>query len=330
MKVLIIDDLDWKRRSIEKVILSCGSAASFDILTADCINTGKKHMYNNQFELLILDLVVPIDKNGAPSPVNAVKFLNEIKVNPSIVRPKQVVGVTNYDEEFIQNKLSFENDCWRLVKYDQSSNSWMESIQAIIYHLLALKLQDNSSGLSERYLNLQEELRNANLPFPDFGCNWIQILKNLSRIVEDSVTVKRYFKNGSKAKFISYERLKLRSEYDFQNMINLVIKPWLPSLEAENLAIIIDGNKKFADFSILNNSIIIEAKYIDTTGKKNDVLKTLSGLQSFYSYNSNVKCLLFLILFEKSVNLDVRKLEDQFSKIIDGKPITVKFIPNVD
>ncbi len=34
-------------------------------------------------------------------------------------------------------------------------------------------------------------------------------------------------------------------------------------------------------FSVKDNSLIIEAKYIDTTGKKNDTLKTLEGSKIF-------------------------------------------------
>ena len=93
-----------------------------------------------------------------------------------------------------------------------------------------------------------------------------------------------------------------------------MLRPWIPSIESENIAVIFDGNTKNADFSIKANSLIVEAKYIDSTGKKNDTLKTLEGLKSFYRSNANVRALLFLILVEADVEIDKHKIEEEFSQ----------------
>jgi len=61
---------------------------------------------------------------------------------------------------------------------------------------------------------------------------------------------------------------------------------------------------------------------------KNDTLKTLEGLKSFYQTNSNVKALLFLILVEDNIKFDNHKIEEEFSQIKSSPSIIVKVLFN--
>lgn len=135
----------------------------------------------------------------------------------------------------------------------------------------------------------------------------------------------KYQKN---AKSFSFDTIHLRQEYDFQNLIHLLPRPVFSDIESENVAIQIDGNKKIADFGLAANKLIIEAKHIDTTSKKVEVIKTLDGLKSFYSENPNVKCLVFLVLYEKTVDLDPVALQARFSKEYSSPLICVEFLEN--
>ena len=90
----------------------------------------------------------------------------------------------------------------------------------------------------------------------------------------------------------------------------------------------IDGADKKADFGIADNKIVIEAKWIDTASKKADVLKTLNGLQQFYSENHNVRCLIFLVLYKSDVTLDKELLNYRFSYEKSDPLIIVRFIKN--
>ncbi len=63
--------------------------------------------------------------------------------------------------------------------------------------------------------------------------------------------------------------LNLFDEYDFQALFQVCVKPWLPALEREQLTVyIFDGNKKSADFHLLENRIIIEFKCVSDTNSK--------------------------------------------------------------
>lgn len=99
-------------------------------------------------------------------------------------------------------------------------------------------------------------------------------------------------------------------------------------MDQEPFTVKIDGNEKNADFSISNNTLIIEEKYIDSVGKKSSVIKTIEGLYNFYKTQPNVKVVLFLILFERSVAIDKKQLEEKYTDISATPILRCSFIEN--
>lgn len=108
--------------------------------------------------------------------------------------------------------------------------------------------------------------------------------------------------------------VNLQNEYDCQNLFYSVVKPWLPELGREEVAIEFDGQRKKSDFSLFSGKLIIEMKFIDDGVSKAAVVKTLDGLQNFYKRNGNVGFLLFVVyLKEGTVDVDGAKWEAEFS-----------------
>ena len=117
----------------------------------------------------------------------------------------------------------------------------------------------------------------------------------------------------------------LQSEYDFQNLFWITVKPWLPNLSREQTAIIYDGNKKQSDFSLFNDQLVLELKHIKDDGDKRETVKTLEGLKTFYTLHPNIRRLIFAILVDKTVDLDDKKWEADFS-YPDERPSVVTVI----
>ena len=107
--------------------------------------------------------------------------------------------------------------------------------------------------------------------------------------------------------------LKPVSEYDFQNLFWITVKPWLPGLSREEVAITYDGKEKRADFNLFGNQLIVELKYIKDDGDVRETSKTLAGLADFYQAHANVRMIIFAILVEKSVALDDLKWENDYT-----------------
>ena len=107
--------------------------------------------------------------------------------------------------------------------------------------------------------------------------------------------------------------VKIASEYDFQNLFWITIKPWLPGLSREEVTITYDGKEKRADFNLFGNQLIIELKHIKDDGDVRETVKTLAGLSEFYSRHPNVRFLIFALLVDAQVQLDDRKWEQDYS-----------------
>lgn len=329
IKILIVDDYQPKRDKIRNTILDNHDISDENITQAKCTKEARKILYKDYFDLMILDLVLPVEESDECNAKNGIAFLNEIGINPSINPPIHIVGISGYKDQVVAFNQVFSEKLWNLIDYDESSSSWQDQLKSIIFHLVKTRQQFISATFSKQSEIIIDHLEKNRLPNTLIGFKWKDIANNLAMIVEKSLDVPSKFANGTKANNINISSLKIKSEYDFQNLIHLILRPWLPSLEPENIAVVFDGNTKNADFSVKGNSLIIEAKYIDTTGKKNDVLKTLEGLKTFYSMNSNVKALLFLILVNDNVVIDKHKIESEFSRQTSEPSICVKVLKNV-
>jgi len=329
IQILIVDDNPVKQEKLRKTILDCHDISEKDITIADCVKEARKLLYNNNYDLMILDLVLPVEKSGECDANNGANFLNEIQINPSINPPIHIVGLSGYKEQVLEFTEKFKMKLWNLIDYEANTTAWQDQLNSIIFHLVKTRQKFLHASISDKIDLLLAELDIQNFPNTFLGADWAAIAENISGIIEKSLTIPSKFSNGTKAKNINVNSIKISSEYDFQNLIHLVLRPWIPSVEPENVAVVFDGNTKNADFSIKGNSVIIEAKYIDSTGKKNDTLKTLEGLKYFYKMNANVKLLLFVILVETSIEIDRYKIESEFSQLLTEPLIKVKVIDNI-
>lgn len=328
INILVVDDYDVKRARIVRMILDHHDIQKDLIYEASSVKDARRSLYRHYFDLMILDLVLPVEEFGECLPEHGLSFLNEVGINPNIKPPIHIVGMSGFKDRVSEHSGDFQDKLWNLIEYEETSSEWEDRLKSIIFHLVRARQQfiaatsSNPSDIMDRFLQEKK------LPNTLLGVNWQEVSKNIADIVERSLAVPNKFSNGQKARNINASSIKIISEYDYQNLIHLVLRPWIPSLEPENLTIIFDGNQKNADFSVKGNLLIVEAKYIDSAGKKNDVLKTLEGLKSFYSNNANVKALLFLLLVERTVTIDRHKIEEEFSRLGSEPSICVRVMFN--
>ncbi|WP_299896776.1 hypothetical protein [uncultured Aquimarina sp.] len=328
IKVLVVDDNNDKLKKIKESIINNHTIDESYIHSASCKKDASRYLYKERYDLMILDLVLPVEDGGESLAKNGINFLDEILINPSIKPPIHIVGMSGFKDEVADAHEHFTSKLWNIIDYEETSTIWSDKLNSIIFHLVKIRQQYVQNLIEEQNNIVNKHISNTGLPNTSSGLTIKEVITKIENVVEKSLAVPSKFSNGFKSKNINKERLIITSEYDFQNLMHLIIRPWMPSMEPENIAIVFDGNTKNADFSIKGNKIIIEVKYIDTNGKKNDTLKTLEGLKKFYSENSNVKGLLFIILYENNVKLDKYKIESDFSDINSSPYISVKLIEN--
>lgn len=154
IKILIIDDTELKVSSILSVIVENCSIPIENVDIAKSINSGRKLLCQNDYDLLLLDLVLPLNDDEEPDIEEGPKFIDEIYTNEQINIPNQIIGLTQYDEQYSELKKRFEDKVWYLVKYEQSKNDWKTKLQNKVLHLRKNKESILKSVLEQNKYNI--------------------------------------------------------------------------------------------------------------------------------------------------------------------------------
>ena len=135
IRILVIDDTEQKVSYIKSVIVDNCNVSDESIDVATSINSGRKLLSENDYDLLLLDLVLPLTDGEEPDRDEGPKFIDEIYTNEQINVPNQIIGLTQFDECYFDLKERFEDKVWSLLKYEQSKNDWRIKLQNKIIHL---------------------------------------------------------------------------------------------------------------------------------------------------------------------------------------------------
>lgn len=208
--------------------------------------------------------------------------------------------------------------------FSRTFTNWDQfTLKDISYDPTVLPL---TAGVAEVARNFAAHLSSEGLPDTFLGSDWLSVGRGICMVIERALECRK--KLGGRASSMSKNATTLRDEYDFQNLIHLVLRPWLPSTEPENLVIRYQGQDKKADFSIERNTIVIEAKHIKDDNDKRAILKDLEGLKDFYIQNPNIKLLLFLILVNPGISLDYHRIAGDYSDENHSPVVLVRCLTN--
>ncbi len=171
IKILILDDTETKIARIKSVIVNNCNIPENNIDVAISINSGRILLCKNEYDLLLLDLVLPLTDGDEPDREEGPKFIDEIYANEQINIPNQIIGLTQHDEFYSELKERFEDKVWYLLKYEQSKNDWITKLQNKIIHLRKNK-ESLQHSISNEYTfdvavicALQEEFVQLKLAF---------------------------------------------------------------------------------------------------------------------------------------------------------------------
>lgn len=128
MKILIVDDSNDKIAKVISLIRTISDSIHFDI-SVDFVSA-LASLTNTKYDLLILDLHLPIREGEEPNFVNANNLLTEISRKKTIISPNYIVCLTQYEES-----ISIDSNIWPVVSYSAESNTWTKSILKLINHI---------------------------------------------------------------------------------------------------------------------------------------------------------------------------------------------------
>ena len=175
IKVLILDDSTEKINITKKFLEEeCKIEAEF-IDEKYNIKEGRKALYEKDYDLLLLDLVMPRDSESEASAGESIKFLEEIYYNSDIHIPVHIIGFSQHDELIEIHSDSFEDKLWHLITFSYTNNSWKDKLKNKICHLISVKSRFKESIEAKNKFDfaiicaLENPELNSILELP---CNW--------------------------------------------------------------------------------------------------------------------------------------------------------------
>jgi nucleoside phosphorylase/CheY-like chemotaxis protein len=150
MKVLVVEDDPAKLRRVLDCLNGVG-ITSDDIEIARDIVSAKRLLKIKSFGLMILDVSLPEDPQSDPVRDAGLKLLDELFEREVYQAPREVVGLTAFDDILANAGARFGEHLWTILRYETSSDAWIEQIQRKI-----------------RYIRLAERSQSAQADFGSF------------------------------------------------------------------------------------------------------------------------------------------------------------------
>lgn len=144
LNTLIVEDDTHKLR---KIVQALAGVEGFDVDTVAhvaSLNEAKDRLRNTGYDLLILDIALPIRLDEEASGDGGIRLLNEISERPGYKTPTHIVGITAYPELLSEAEQQFSRRLLTVIQYDELSDAWVSRLQERTRHILAAKAEQEA------------------------------------------------------------------------------------------------------------------------------------------------------------------------------------------
>lgn len=141
IRILIMDDDATKISRIKSVLTGMCMVDIKNIEVARSLNSGRQKLKDNFYDLLILDLVLPINDDEPIEPGRSENFINELHRIGRLKKPIYVIGLSQYEDKVVANTSKYENKLWKLIHYNLKNDGWEEILQNAVEAILSTKEQ---------------------------------------------------------------------------------------------------------------------------------------------------------------------------------------------
>ena len=136
VKVLVVDDNPIK---IRRIVAALQDAES-DRIAIDIAQSGvdaRKALASVRYDLLILDIALPLRPEHSPDRKGGIKLLDEVTERSIYKKPISVVGLTGFSDLYQEFENHFRSRLWTLEYYDEAGDDWVERLKAKTKYIVA-------------------------------------------------------------------------------------------------------------------------------------------------------------------------------------------------
>lgn len=155
IRVLIMDDTPEKTAKVKSVLKERCLLKDEEIDWSGSINSGRRKLASEVYDLLILDLVMPInDGDEVEAEGNSEVFIDELSRVGRLHKPVYIIALTQYEEKVEKHRESYAKKLWKLIHYDLKAIEWEDVLQEAVDTIVATKEQLRKSMEYERHFDV--------------------------------------------------------------------------------------------------------------------------------------------------------------------------------
>lgn len=159
ISVLIVDDDPGKVSRISDFLTKSG-AVNVSIEIAGDVSQARRALSGKYFDLMLLDILLPVREGGAPSGDVSVDFLRQIVEDESCPSPGRIVAITSDMSALDGHEAEFRSLVTQIIPVGFDSDNWMYSLDCLLIHMRASVLAKAAYGVD---VFIQTALRDPEL-----------------------------------------------------------------------------------------------------------------------------------------------------------------------
>lgn len=130
LSVLLVEDAPAKKRKLFERMRAAPELFS-DPDVAVCTADAVRHLQDKQYDLMVLDIVIPYRADGDPDEQNSIDLLSRIDAGMGgIHRPRHVLPISANSQSSAVSEF-FSGRPWRCIHYCENSNEALDNIEKI-------------------------------------------------------------------------------------------------------------------------------------------------------------------------------------------------------
>lgn len=139
MKILITDDQVRRYGRLINALEDLGVHRNM-IDIVPCAEDARERLNKNQYDLLILDILIPLWPESDPGIQHSLDLLMEIHEGDALHRPRRILGITADRNVAGEAAATFEFQTWTVVEFSESNDEWVNrAVNCVKYILDELK-----------------------------------------------------------------------------------------------------------------------------------------------------------------------------------------------
>lgn len=172
IKILIVEDDDQKLERVKSGLADYVVGADLEIETSRTAIAAKRKLRQQHYDLLILDVALPLRTTDEVDPKGGINLLREVLDRAVYQKPAYVIGLTARQDIYQSSSEEFAEDLWSLVFFDFSSDEWLGKIERKILHIASQHEVKDASGGYDVDLCVVAALQDEIGPFLSNGWEW--------------------------------------------------------------------------------------------------------------------------------------------------------------